>query len=224
MTRKIVGIAAVLVVLSMAAASLFAGSLLPEAVRLPIHWDLLGQPDQLADKWIALSAPPALVAAVSLLFYFLPALEPRKEGLARSQGLYLYGWLALLLMGTVIEVALLSTAFGWAVSIVHLLAGGVGIMLMLIGNQLGKSRSMYLMGLRTPWTLASEDVWIKTHRLCGKLMVGGGLLILVTALLPVPSGALATICAAVILGSAGLPILYSFFAWRREGRRDQPSL
>jgi len=224
MTRKIVGMAAILVVLSMAASSIVAGSMLPEAIRLPIHWDLLGQPDRYADKWIALLSPAALVAAVSLLFYFLPALEPRKEGLARSQGLYLYGWLALLLMGAVIELTLLSTAFGWGVRTVHLLAGGVGIMLMLIGNQLGKSRSMYLMGLRTPWTLASEDVWIKTHRLCGKLMVGGGLLMLVAALLPVPSGVLATICAVVILGSAGVPILYSFFAWRREGQGDQASL
>ena len=224
MTRKMVGIAAVLVVLSIAAASIVAGSWLPEGIRLPIHWDLAGQPDQLADKWIALLTPPALVGLVSLLFYFMPALEPRKEGLARSQGLYLYGWLALLLMGAVIEVVLLSTAFGWGVRTVHLLAGGVGIMLMLIGNQLGKSRSMYLMGLRTPWTLASEDVWISTHRLCGKLMVGGGLLMLVTALLPVPSGVLATISAAVILTSAGVPILDSFFAWRRETRADQARL
>jgi uncharacterized membrane protein len=224
MTRKMVAIAAVLVVLSLAAASLVAGSLLPDAIRLPIHWNLLGEADRFADKWVALMVPPALAGLVSLLFYLLPAVEPRKEGLARSQGLYLYGWLALLLMGGVIEVALLSTAFGWGLRSLHLLAGGVGIMLMLIGNQLGKSRSMYLMGIRTPWTLVSEDVWIKTHRLCGKLMVGGGLLMLVTTLLPVPSGVLATVSAVVILVSAGVPILYSFFAWRREGRADQASL
>ncbi len=223
MTRRTVAIAAMLVVLSMAAASVIAGSMLPEALRLPIHWDLFGQPDQFADKWIALLAPAVVIALVSLLFYFLPAIEPRKEGLARSQGLYLWGWIALLLMGAVIELALLSTAFGWGIRTTHLMVGGVGIMLVLIGNQLGKSRSMYLIGLRTPWTLASEDVWIKTHRLCGKLMVGGGLLMVVTALLPVPSGLLATVSAAVILISAGVPILYSFLIWRREARADQAS-
>ena len=223
MTRNNVAIAALLVVASMAGASLVAGGMLPEAIRLPIHWDLLGQPDRFADKWIALAVPAGLVGLVSLLFYFLPALEPRKDGLARSQGLYLWGWIALLLMGGVIELVLLSTAFGWGIRTVHLLAGGIGVMLMLIGNQLGKSRSMYLMGLRTPWTLASEDVWIKTHRLCGKLMVAGGLLMLVTALLPVPSGVLATVCAGVILISAGVPIVYSFLIWRRETRADQAS-
>ncbi|HMC92889.1 MAG TPA: SdpI family protein, partial [Allosphingosinicella sp.] len=40
----------------------------------------------------------------------------------------------------------------------------IGAMFVLIGNQLGKSRSMYLVGIRTPWTLASEEVWIRTHR------------------------------------------------------------
>jgi uncharacterized membrane protein len=79
------------------------------------------------------------------------------------------------------------------------------------------------MGVRTPWTLASEEVWIKTHRLCGKLMVGGGLAMVATALLPVPSGVLATVCVAVILVAAGVPILYSFIAWRRETRADQAS-
>jgi uncharacterized membrane protein len=216
MSRKSVGLAAILVVLSLAAASVVAGTMLPPSIRLPIHWDLMGQPDQFADKWIALLSPAGMVGLISLLFYFLPALEPRKQGLQRSQGLYLWGWIALLLMGAVIELALLSTAFGWGIRTVHLLVGGVGLLLILIGNQLGKSRSMYLIGLRTPWTLASEDVWIRTHRLCGKLMVGGGLLMLVTAVLPVPSGLLATVGAVVILLSAGVPILYSFLLWRRE--------
>ena len=221
MSRKIVSIAAVLVVLSMAAASLIAGSMLPAEVRLPVHWDLLGRPDRYADKWIALLAPAATIGLVSLLFHFLPALEPRKEGLARSQGLYLWGWIGLLLMGGVIELALLSTAFNWGIPVIGLIVAGVGGLLVLIGNQLGKSRSMYLLGVRTPWTLVSEEVWIKTHRLCGKLMVIGGLVMLVSALLPLPSGLLATISAAVILVSAGIPIFYSFILWRREVRSDR---
>ena len=223
MTRNIVAIAALLVVGSMAAASLAAGIMLPDTIQLPIHWDLSGQPDRFAGKWPALLMPAAVIGLVSLLFYFLPAVEPRKAGLARSQGLYLWGWIALLLMGAVIELALLATAFGWPIRTAHLIADGIGVMLVLIGNQLGKSRSMYLIGVRTPWTLASEEVWIKTHRLCGKLMVVGGFAIAVTALLPVPSGLLATICGAVILIAALVPILYSFFAWRRETRADQAS-
>src|SRR5688500_13298164 len=100
-------------------------------------------------------------------------------------------------------------------------------MLVMIGNQLGKSRSMYLVGIRTPWTLASEEVWIRTHRLGGKLMVAGGLFMVVAALLPIPTEALAGTILAVILVAALVPILYSWLLWRREtrdGPQDQSSL
>lgn len=81
---------------------------------------------------------------------------------------------------------------------------------------------MYLIGLRTPWTLASEDVWVRTHRLAGKLMVGGGALILVAAAVPLRPGPLAAAILAVIGVAAGLPIVYSLLLWRRE-RAAQPS-
>jgi uncharacterized membrane protein len=216
MNRNRVGLFALVVTAALAAVAVAAASMLPDGLRLPTHWGIDGEPDAFADKWVALLMPAGIVAAVSLLFYFLPALEPRREGLERSQGLYLWGWIAVLLMSAVIELALLSIGFGWGLSAIHLIFGGLGAMLVMIGNQLGKSRSMYLIGLRTPWTLASEEVWIRTHRLCGKLMVPGGLVMLGAALLPLPGGVLATIGIAVIAVSASVPMLYSFVAWRRE--------
>ena len=221
MTRKSVGLAALLVVATLAATAVIGGMAMPDGIRLPTHWGINGEPDAFADKWVALLIPVALTAGVSLLFYFLPSLEPRREGLARSQGLYLWGWVAILMIGAAIQLALLSTGLGWGIPVNHLIVGAIGVMLVLIGNQLGKSRSMYLIGLRTPWTLASEEVWIKTHRLCGKLMVLGGIAMMIAALLPLPSGVLATVGLAVIVVAAGVPILYSFIAWRHERRADQ---
>jgi len=223
MNRKTLALASILVVVSMAAAGVISGIMLPEGARLPIHWGMDGEPDRFADKWIALMLPSVIIGAVALLFYALPSIEPRKEGLARSTGLYLWGWLAVLLMGAVIQLSLLSEGFGWGIAVDHLIVGALGVMLVLIGNQLGKSRPMYLIGVRTPWTLASEEVWIKTHRLCGKLMVPGGLAMVVAALLPLPSEVLATVGIAVVAVSAGVPIVYSYLAWRRETKRDQPS-
>ena len=223
MTRKSMGLASLLVVATLAAAAVFGGMAMPDGIRLPTHWGINGEADAFADKWTALLMPVGLTAGVSLLFYFLPSLEPRREGLARSQGLYLWGWLAILMIGAVIQLALLSTGLGWGIPVNQLIFGGIGVMLVLIGNQLGKSRSMYLIGIRTPWTLASEEVWIKTHRLCGKLMVVGGLAMVVAAMLPLPSGLFATVAIVVIAVAAGVPILYSFVAWRRERRSGQAS-
>lgn len=216
MTRNLLGIVSAALVAVMALSALFAGLSLPADLRLPIHWDLSGAPDDWAGKWVGLLMPAGMVAAVSLLFWFLPALEPRARNFSRSQGLYLWGWVAILLFGVAIQLVVLSTALGWGIPANHLVVGACGVMFLIIGNQLGKSRSMYMIGLRTPWTLASEEVWVRTHRLAGRLMVLGGLVTIVAALLPLPSGLLATILGATIAVAAAVPILYSFLLWRRE--------
>lgn len=216
MTRNLLGIASVLLVAAMAVSALIAGQSLPADLRLPIHWDLSGQPDDWADKWVALLMPAGITAGVGLLFWFLPVLEPRARNLSRSQGLYLWGWAAVLLLGVSMQLVVLSTALDWGIPANHLIIGTCGLIFVIIGNQLGKSRSMYLIGLRTPWTLASEEVWVRTHRLAGKLMVLGGLISVVAAFLPLPSGLLTTILVGTIAIAAVVPIVYSFLLWRRE--------
>lgn len=222
MTRKIVAGASALMVATMLGTGLAVGASLPPDVQLPTHWGLDGRPDGFSGKWTALLMPAGITASLSLLFFFMPALEPRREGLERSQGLYLWGWVAILLMGGIIQLAVVAAALGWPVDTGRLIIAGTGAMLVLIGNQLGKSRSMYLIGMRTPWTLASEDVWIRTHRLAGKLMVAAGLLIAGLALIDLPPEWRMTLFVAAIALSAGIPIVYSFLLWRRE-QAAQPS-
>ena len=216
MTKKRLSIASIIVVLAMVAVAAWVGSLLPADAQLPTHWGINGEPDALSDKWTALLMPALIVAGISALMHFLPALEPRKGGLERSQGLYLASWGGLLLLMSLVQLAVVATAFHWPITSTSLILGGTGLLFILIGNQLGKSRSMYLVGIRTPWTLASEEVWIKTHRLAGKLMVAGGVLLALAAFLSLPPGAIAALLFAVIVAIAGVPILYSYILWRRE--------
>jgi uncharacterized membrane protein len=223
MTRKSLAIASALVMVLLVAVAAAVASSLPGDMPLPTHWGLDGEPDRFSDKWTALLLPLLVAGPVSLIFYFLPALEPRREGLARSQGLYAWAWVSLLLVSVLIQLAVVSVALHWPVHGTSFILAGVGAMFVLIGNQLGKSRSMYLIGIRTPWTLASEEVWIKTHRLAGKLMVGGGLVLVVAAFVPLPNGMIATIMAAVIGAAVLIPIVYSYVLWRRERGSDQAS-
>ena len=223
MTRKTMAVASTLAAIAMLAAAWVVGSVLPAEMPLPIHWGLDGEPDGFSDKWTALLMPAGLVAGISALLYFLPGLEPRRQGLQRSQGLYLWSWAALLILGATIQLAVISVALRWSVHGTSFILAGLGLVFVLIGNQLGKSRSMYLIGIRTPWTLASEEVWIKTHRLAGKLMVGGGLLLVIAAFLPLPSGLIATLIGGVLVVAVLVPIAYSYLLWRGEVRRNQAS-
>jgi uncharacterized membrane protein len=216
MTRKRLSIASIIVVLAMLAVAAWVGSMLPANAQLPTHWGMDGKPDALSDKWTALLMPALIAGGVSALMHLLPALEPRKDGLERSQGLYLASWGGLLVLMSLVQLAVVATAFRWPVTSTSLILGGAGLLFILIGNQLGKSRSMYLVGIRTPWTLASEEVWIKTHRLAGKLMVPGGAVLALAAVLPLTPGAIAALLFAVIVAIAAVPILYSYILWRRE--------
>ena len=216
MKRRTLGRIAILLVAAMSVAAIVAGLRLPADMRLPIHWDLRGEPDSFAGKWVALFMPAAVTAAISLLFWLLPAIEPRAKNLSRSEGLYVMGWATMLLIGAAIEIVVLSAAFGWGVPANRLIVGAVGAMFMLIGNQLAKSRSMHLLGFRTPWTLASEEVWVRTHRLAGKLAVLGGLVIVVAALLPLAPAGLGVIVFVTLAAIALISIAYSFLVWRRE--------
>ena len=216
MTRKSMAIASLIVMVTMVAVATMVAAGLPPDVPLPVHWGLNGQPDQFSSKWVALLMPLLIVAPTSLIFFVIAALEPRQEGLARSQGLYLSAWAGVLLLGGLVQMAIVSVALRWSVHGTSFILAGVGATFILIGNQLGKSRSMYMIGIRTPWTLASEDVWIRTHRLGGKLMVVGGLSLLIAAFLPLPSGMIATLLIGVSACAALAPIAYSYVLWRRE--------
>lgn len=223
MTRKGLTILTILLVSAMLVAALGLGAMLPAGLQLPVHWDLSGTPDHYAGKWLALLTPAALTASVGLLFYVLPLIEPRAQGLARSQGLYLWTWASVLLVCASVEVTLAATALGWDLAIDALMMMTLGTILVLIGNQLGKSRSMYMVGIRTPWTLASEEVWIRTHRLGGKLMIVAGLAMIAAGLLPLTGESRAAVAIVAIVIAAIVPILYSWRLWRRERGADQPS-
>lgn len=222
MTRKTMGIASAIMVLTMLAAGLWAGLRLPEDALLPVHWNIAGEADRFAGKWEALLMLPGIAAGVSLLLYFLPALEPKKRGLERSQGLYLASWLGTLFVLGLAYVAILGVALGQPVAVPQLLTGGIGILFLLIGNQLGKSRRMFMVGIRTPWTLANEEVWIRTHRLGGWLMVASGLMLLALAVSGAPTSVTVPAFIAAIVLSVLVPAVYSFLLWRRLGK-DQSS-
>ncbi len=222
MTRTGLAIATAILAAVMLSSAIMAGGTLPPEVELPIHWNIIGEPDRFADKWTALLMPTLLVVLCGFLFYFLPALEPRKRGLARSQGLYLWGWAGLLLVSATIQLAVLSAGLGWNMPVPRLIGGSIALLLILVGNQLGKSRSMYMVGIRTPWTLANEEVWVKTHRLAGRLMVAGGVATLAVVLLPL-SGTVRALVLGIVIGTVVLvPIVYSFLLWRRTERPDEP--
>lgn len=206
------------VVAALALASWWTAQALPPGAQLPLHWNAAGEIDRYGDKWTALMMAPLMGAIVSLVFAGIAAAEPRQDSLAKSRALFRVVWIGVLGLTAAIELSVLAKAFHWPIAVLPLIFGTMGLFFLAMGNQLSKSRQMYFIGIRTPWTLADPEIWIATHRLGGKTTMIAGLIWLVCALagwvndFTVPFLVLTMIVATLV------PVVYSYMLWRRAKR------
>ncbi len=159
--------------LAMAGLGLWGHMTLPDA-PIAVHFGVQG-PDGYMPRDTGLMVLPgiALVMMIALL-WIVPAIMPKSAGLERSGAAYGATMLATFALLTAIQAMLVLTAKGIEVDHIRIVTVGVGLLLVIIGNYLPKTRRNYIMGLRTPWALADERVWDKTHRFAGPLFMLGG--------------------------------------------------
>lgn len=198
---------------------------LPE--RVPVHWGWTGKPDGFAARngfLPYLCIMPAVVAGLLLLSRALPWLSPESFKVDTFRPTYEYVFFLVTAMMLYLHAVtvLAYTEVIQEMEFVRWLMGGMLIVFAGIGNVLGKVQRNFWMGVRTPWTLASETVWIRTHRVAAWTFVGGSVVGLALLLLGVHP--LATL--GVILASALAPVFYSLWLYKRlekEGRLDKPT-
>jgi uncharacterized membrane protein len=204
-----------LIVLGMFGLSVWAWQQIPDTQQIPVHYGLDGTPDRYGGKAEALLGMPLVAAALTALFAIIPRIEPRAHNLMRSQTAYLWTALATIVFLFTIHAAMLLQALGWPVEVVTVISVGVSLLLAIVGNYLGKVRSNFSFGIRTPWTLSSERSWHKTHRLGGKLLFGIGIGGAVAALVHANQLFLLLILGGTI-GTTLFLILYSYIVWRND--------
>jgi uncharacterized membrane protein len=199
----------------MLAASAWILHQLPSDTRVAIHFDINGQPNGFAGPLVAFLTLPGLAAALTVLFALLPRFEPRAANLARSIKAYETGWIAAILLLAGCHALLIAQALGRMPDVPRVVSALLGVTLILTGNVAAKARSNFTFGIRTPWTLADERVWRKTHRLYGWASVGLGFLLAGLSLGDAPPIVMAI---AVLAGLAMLmaaSVAYSYWVWRR---------
>lgn len=203
----------------MAAFSAFAWVTLPADTRMIVHWGLDGQPDRWASKETALIIAPLTGIGVTVLFAVLSRVDPRGDHLMRSAGVFLAGWIGAILVLTYIHGAVVLTALGSSFPFLDYLILFIAGLIVVIGNVLGKTRSNFFAGIRTPWSLSSEASWEKTHRWSGRLFVAVGLLaIVVWFVLPAPWPMWVLFAGVIAASLAGVVLSYVF--WRRDPDRQ----
>jgi uncharacterized membrane protein len=197
-------------VLISAIASALALAWLPD--RIPTHWNFQGEVDGHGPKWTVLLFPATMIFLVGL-FSAMPWLSPRGFEIDLSLKVYLQLMLILAGLFTFINVMILYGSFT-GVLVGRLMIGGICVFLGLVGNLLGKVDRNFFIGVRTPWTLASERVWIETHRLAAWLAVAGSIVSVVLLLLCIPPIPV-WVAFVVIMASFVYPALHSLILYKR---------
>jgi uncharacterized membrane protein len=152
----------------------------------------------------------------------LPWLSPRPFSVERFRGTYEYIMFLLVALMGYIQVTILYTTLHHRLDTVRLMVSGIFLFFALLGNVLGKVRRNFWIGIRTPWTLASERVWNQTHRVAAWLYVVLGLVGFVAVL----SGVELIAVFVVFMIGVLFPVVYSlvlYKRWQREGKLDGPS-
>ena len=178
-----------LLLLAALAAAVVAGFLIiPAGTNLPVHWNIAGEPDWYLPREWALLIPAGVTALVWGIFAGVDRfarVEDREPG-AYVASVALTALTALMVALTVMTI-LVGT--GVATNMVQAVAVGLGLLLLVLGNAMPKSRPNAFAGIRMPTTLRSEVNWAATHRLGGWLMIAGAIVLLVAAF-TVPASAL----------------------------------
>jgi uncharacterized membrane protein len=201
-----------LIVVTASVASAIVYPRLPATI--PTHWNMDGQPDDWSRRAFGASILPVLLLGMWGLLRVLPAIDPRGANYAKFGGAYeaMIDALMIFLLG--MHIVVLRAGLGDPVQVGRVVPFGIGALLMVIGNLLPRCRPNWFIGIRTPWTLSSDRVWEKTHRLGGRLFVAGGFLIAIVALFWTQWVHLVLITS-VILATAAV-LIYSYLEWKRE--------
>jgi immunity protein, SdpI family len=216
-TRPILLVTAVVVAVQLVLAGYALTQLSPDA-RIAIHWGVDGRPNGYADAWLGLLLLPVTTVVLGPFLAYIPRFDPRAENLARSGSAY--RWIvgsALILLGAV-QVFVVLAALGNQLDVTRFVGVAVGALFVVIGNFLGKTRSSWFLGIRTPWTLSSDRSWALTHRLGGYLFIATGLLSAVVAFV-FPAEVFFWVLMIGLVGTVSVLFVYSYFAWRSDPDR-----
>ncbi|MDP4086822.1 MAG: SdpI family protein [Bacillota bacterium] len=185
--------------------------------KVPVHWGISGEVDRYGSKGehLLMSVLPLVLVVV---LNFLPTIDPKKESFKLHSKAYSIMILFVIILISGINLIALSNALGWAINFSLVFPLLFGLFFTGMGNYMSQIRPNYFVGIRTPWTLASEYVWKKTHRF-------GGIVFIIVGLIQVSSiffGKFAMVLFLVTLFIGIIVVyLYSYFIFKKNNNQKR---
>ena len=206
-----------IITLALIALALLAGAVLWNQLpdQMASHWNVNDQVDGYTSKLLGVFLMPLITLGMFALFLVVPNIDPLKANIAKfreSFNLFIVLIVAFMLYihGLTLAWSLGHQDFKMSGAILPF----IGILFIAIGFMLRKAKRNFFIGIRTPWTLSSDNVWDKTHQL-------GSILFMVSGAFAIIGGVFGGMAAfwlmfVPLIGSSLFLVVYSYFLYRAE--------
>lgn len=207
--------ASILIIIALFAASFYLYPGLPD--EIPTHWNARGEIDDYSSKEMVFLFP-VIIFLIYGLFLVLPKIAVFRENI-KSFKHFESMKLALVLFFSLIFSATLLPNFGYDdLNMSRIIMPIIGLLLIYSGYIIKDAKRNFFIGIRTPWTLASDYAWEKTHKLGSKGFMLAGILMFLTLIFP-PTYMVWFILV-IVLGLVAILFVYSYLIWVKAGKKD----
>ncbi len=204
---------------------------MPEVV--PLHYDLGGNIDRWGSKYEYLILP-VVILVLSLFMAFLMGYYEKKAleaadgkesaGAASNARVIGIAGVSMAAVMTVLQGFLLYGAWNEAVSgavkqtvdIGKITAVLMGILFIVLGNSMTKTRINGTVGLRIKWSIYNDQTWRKSNRFCALTMMIAGALTILAALLMKNSFAATMVSLGFVLLALMAAVVYAHKVYVQE--------
>jgi uncharacterized membrane protein len=182
--------------------------------RVASHWNARGQVDGYMTKFWGIFLLPIIMTGIFFLYFLIPAIDPLKSNIESFRKYYNAFWIFLFTFFLYIFLMTVAWNLGYHFKFTFFLDPALAIFWYFIAILLAKSKRNWFVGIRTPWTLSSDEVWEKTHKLGSMLFKIAAILSLFSIFFNGSSLAVGFIIFPVIAISV-ITVIYSYFAFKK---------
>lgn len=213
MNKKNTNIITIILLIATLIGIILSYKTIPEII--PTNWGYDGKINRTGPKstlWILYG----IMVICNVLLILIAKIDPKKHNYKIFEKTYsvfriIFNIFFMAILVLIIMAAKGNTTFETTRSIMFL----TGLLIAIIGNYLPKFKPNYTSGIKTPWTLANENVWKKTHRLAGPIWVIGGIISALASLI-VATNITVIIFIIILVILVLIPTIYSFAIFNKK--------
>ena len=209
---------------------------LPDTV--PTHYDSSWKVDGYGSKYTMLVFP-VIIILMSLFWTLLMGYYEKKAAngtnekesasAASNAGIIGIAGIAMSVMFTVMQAFILYGSYSGAVTgaekstvnmgrIIGIL---LGVIMVVLGNYLPKTRINGTVGIRHTWTMYNDNTWRKAHRFGGVLFMIAGVVIVILSFVISESSGITWVTIAILFATVAITLFYSYIVYKDEVDKNE---